>query len=172
MCAVVERDVDAEFGAGIEQPGAIRILTNHARGLVWSDAVLSVGEPGPRLAEVVGAINVWREIAEQIPIDGDISGSGSLWARLDILDAAAGRQVLRCDVGPILSVVARHVHQPVVRSGPEQALLHRRFADCVKRAVYLLAGRVARDRGSARLLRLARRIGCQIGTDLLPGHTA
>ena len=45
--AVVERNVHAEFGAGVEQPGAVGIFADHACRLVGGDAVLAVGESRP-----------------------------------------------------------------------------------------------------------------------------
>ena len=123
--AVVERDVHAELGAGVEQAGAIGIFAHDARRLIGRDAVLAVGQLRPGLAEIVGAIDVRREIAQQESIDRHVRGPRSVRARLDVLHAAARRQVLRRHVGPRLAVVARHVDQAVVRSGPDQALLQR-----------------------------------------------
>ena len=74
--AVVEGDVHAELGAGVEQAGAVGIFAHHARRLVGGDAVLAVGEQRPRLAVVVGAVDVRREIAEQEAIDGGVGGAG------------------------------------------------------------------------------------------------
>ena len=73
----------------------------------------------------------------------------------------------------VLPVVARHIEHAIVRSGPDQPLLHRRFADRVERAVDLFTGRIARDRLAARLLRSPFG-GCAVrsGTDLFPRHAA
>ena len=124
-----------------------------------------------RLAEVVGAIDVRREIAEQVAIDRRVGRSGAVRAGLDVLHAAARRKACGRHVRPRLAVVARHVDRAVVRPGPDHALLHGRLANRVQRAVDLLAGGVARDRLAARALRAFGMRG-EIGTDLLPGHAA
>ena len=71
-------------------------------------------------------------------------------------DASARREILRRDVLPRLPVVARDVERPVVRAGPDDALLERRLRDRVERAVELLTGHVARDRLAARALAAGR----------------
>src|SRR5947199_10875418 len=65
VCAVIERDVDPELGARIEQTGTVRVFAHYARGLVGSNSIFAVCEPLPRFAEVIGAVDVRREVAEQ-----------------------------------------------------------------------------------------------------------
>ena len=120
VAAVIERNVHAEFGSGVEQAGAVGIFAHHAGGLVGGDAVRAVGEPGPGLAEIVGAVNVGREIAQQVTVDGDIGGARPERAGLDVLHASAGRQACGSDIGPGLAIVARHVDQAIVRAGPDE----------------------------------------------------
>ena len=109
-----------------------------------------------RLAVVVGLIDVRLVVAEQVAIDREVRRALPVRRRLDVLHAAAGRQILRRDVRPGLAVVARDVERPVVRAGPDHALLERRFRDRVERAVELFAGDVARDRLAARALAAVR----------------
>ena len=80
--AVIEGNVHAEFGAGVEQAGAVGIFAHHARGLIGGDAVLAVGEQRPGLAEIVGAVDEGREIAQQEAIDGGVRGAGFVRCRV------------------------------------------------------------------------------------------
>ena len=81
--AVIERNVHAEFGARVEQAGAIGILADDARGLVRGDAVLAIGEARPGLAEIVRAVDVRREVAEQVAVDRGVRRArrDAGWAR-------------------------------------------------------------------------------------------
>src|SRR6185312_5299877 len=121
--------VHAELGACVQQTGARRIFTHHARRLVLRYSVGSVGETRPGLAVIIGAIDIWREIAEQITIDRDVRRAGAVRRRIDRLDATTRRKILGRDVGPRLSIVARYVDRAVVGTGPYQTLLQRRFAN-------------------------------------------
>ena len=147
--AVVERDVHAELGAGVEQPLAVRVLAHHARRRVGGDAVLAVGQALPRLAVVVGPVDVRRVVAEQVPVDGVVRRARAVRRHVDERDAPALGQVLRRHVRPRLAVVPRQVERAVVRAHPDHAGLVRRLRDRVQRAVELLAGDVAGDRLAA-----------------------
>src|SRR3569833_1470535 len=92
--------------------------------------------------------------------------------RLDVLNAAARRQILRRDVLPRLAVVARDVEGTIVRARPDHARLELGLADGVKRGVELLARDVARERYAAAALRFTRRIRREVRGDLFPVHAA
>ncbi len=145
MLAEIEGDVHAELGAGVEQTRAGGILAEDAGGLVRGDAVVAVGEAGPGLAEVVGAVEVGGEVAEQVAVDGDVGGAGLEVAGLDVLDASAGFEAWGGDVRPVLAVVLGDVNEAVVRAGPDEAFFERRLADGVEGGVHLFAGGVAGD---------------------------
>src|SRR6266850_6788091 len=89
---------------------------------------------------------------------------------LDVLYAATRRKILRRDIGPRLSVVARDVKGTIVRTGPDHALFERRFRNCVERAVELLAGDIASDRLAAHAL-AALRVCREVRRYCFPRHT-
>ena len=68
---VVERNKHSKLSAGVKQSFTIRIFTHNARGPVSGNAILAVGQPGPCLAVIVGAVDVRLIIAEQPAIDCD-----------------------------------------------------------------------------------------------------
>src|SRR5262249_15057692 len=90
--------------------------------------------------------------------------------RLDVLDTASRRQILRRDVRPGLAVIAGEVEWTIVRADPDHAFFERRFRNRVKRAVELFAGNVARDRFAAGPL-TATGMRSKIGRNLFPRHT-
>src|SRR6185437_6607264 len=169
--AVVEGDVHAEFGAGIEEAGADRILADDTGGLVGGDAIAAVGEQGPMRTEIVGAVDVGGEVAEQIAIDGGVGGGSAVGRGFDVLDAALGLEASGGDVLPGLAVVAGDIDQAVIGAGPDDPGLDGRFADGVEGAVNLFAGGIAGDGLAAGALG-ARRMGGEIGGDGFPGDAA
>src|SRR5216684_5453187 len=171
MIAVVKGNVHAEFRTGIEQASTIGIFADYARGFISSNPILSVRKTRPRFAEIVGAINVRREIAQQVAIQGHVCSPSAVWTRLDILNASAGRKAPGSHVGPSFRVIARHVHESVVRTGPDHTFLYRRLANRIERAVNFFASRIACDGLPARTLAL-RRMRREIGGDALPSHAA
>src|SRR5689334_24736613 len=90
--------------------------------------------------------------------------------RFDVLHAPARWQVLRRNVGPLLSIVSRDVERAVISSRPDDTLLEWRFGDRVQRAVKLFSRNVASNRLTAHALTTIR-MRRQVRRDSLPGHT-
>ena len=115
-------------------------------------------------------VDVRLIIAEEIAVHRKVRGAFPARRRLDVLHAAASRQIFRRDIGPRLAVVARDVKRPVVRARPDDTDLERRLGDRVQRAVNLFTGHITRDRLAAPAL-TARGLRRQIRRDLFPRYT-
>ena len=80
VIAIVERDVDLRFGAGEEQSLALRILAHdadrRAAGNAGDDLL-------PRLAAVVGAVDVRVHVVEAQRVDRRVGGQRIEAARID-----------------------------------------------------------------------------------------
>ncbi len=168
--AVVEREEHAELGAGVEQARTLRILANHSRRMIHRDAVVPARQLRPGRTVIVGPIDVGLQVVfAQIPVDGDVRRALPQMRRVDVLDAAAGREIGRRDVLPGLAVVARHVDRPIVGADPDHAPLERRFVHRVDARIDLLAGDVTGNRAARHhLIRLLVR--GQVRADHLPRH--
>ena len=128
MVAVVEGNVDAQLGGGVEQAILLRVFLDGVD-------VGAVGDSGddvlPGLAAVVGAIDVGRVVGEAMAIDGGVGGFGIEVAGLDLRDLAPGGHRRRGDVVPVLAVVAGDVDEAVVGADPNGIGVERRGADGV-----------------------------------------
>ena len=165
--AVVERDVEAELGAGVEQPLARRVLAHDAHEVVGRNAVLAVGQQIPVGAVVVGAEDVRPEVVEPVVVHRDEGAPRVLRRRLDHVDRRPLGHRLGRHVLPGGAVVARDVHQAVVAAGPEQAGRLRRDLEGEDRVVDLDAGVVPGDRAAGVAL-LALVVARQVGADDRP----
>ena len=125
--AVVERDVEAGLGAGVEQAAADRVFAHDAREGRVGDAGDDL-RPGLcrsrwscrcTAAEVVELVHRRRDVGRALVVRRDIDG----------VDADPLRDALRRDVVPGLPVVAREVDEAVVGARPEHARLVRRLDD-------------------------------------------
>src|SRR6185437_9832651 len=87
--------------------------------------------------------------------------------RLDAGDGGPCRQLRRPYLAPVRTAVGRHVHQAVIRSGPDDLIVHRRERDRRKRIELFLAGHIGADRSAGPPL-LALVIAREIGADDLP----
>ena len=119
--AVVERDVHAELAAGVEQPLAHRILSHDANEVVGRNAA-AVGEKRPRLAVIVRPVDVRTVVVRAIGGHREERAARVVGRRLDRVHQREPRHVVGRHVLPIRAVVARHLHEPVVGAGPEDAL--------------------------------------------------
>src|SRR5205823_9171111 len=139
-----------DFGCGIQQPFPLWILANgpHRR----SCRKVSV-DSLPTLTEVSGLERIWRPIVGLVPIDSNIRSASIEMSGLDEADAAVVqnrawphiREILGCDVRPVLSAIRCDVNQTIVAPGPDRSGLHRRFGDGKDCAVVLGAGVVLSD---------------------------
>ena len=77
VVTVIKRDVHPTFGASIQQPGTLGIGTNHAGGtatrLIRGE---SVGDARPRLAVIVGTVEVRRVVTHARKIDRHVGAAG------------------------------------------------------------------------------------------------
>ena len=97
VCAVVEGNIDAGFGSGVEQAALLGIFANGANEGAIGNAV---GELGPGLAVVGGFVDVGFEVVALVAIDGDVGGAGVERRSVDEADAAPLRHIFGSDVGP------------------------------------------------------------------------
>ena len=139
--------------------------------MVSGNPVRPVGEEFPRLARVLGAVDVGPEVAEQETVARHVDLVRVVARDVDRVHAALGRHVGRRHVLPRLPAVERHVHRPVVRAGPDHVGVVRRCLDHVQRGVVFLARRVARDRPARHHLPVGAERG-EVGRDLIPAAAA
>ena len=170
MVAVVEGNVDAQLGGGVEQAILLRVLLDGVD-------VRAVGNPvndvGPGAAAVVGAIDVGAPVGEAVAIDGGVGGFGVEVAGLNAGDLAPRRHRWRGHIVPMRAVVAGDVDEAVVGAGPDGLRVQRRWAERIDHAEaigHLLVDVLGRDgieiRGHGRVD--AR----EVGADLFPGLAA
>src|SRR3979411_1239111 len=78
--AVVEGKVNAQFSAGKQQPFANWIFSHCVHvSIRWK----STSDLRPRLAEIMRAINVWRDVVHLVAIDCDICSGHVVWGGID-----------------------------------------------------------------------------------------
>src|SRR5713101_3135504 len=164
MRAVVERHVDTQLSARIEQALSLGIL---ADGTYIGAFRYPRRDPRPRLATVMCLIDEWFEVIELVPVDGGEGSCRIMRRRLDDADHAPFRHVFRRDVLPRLSVVGGDVDQPVIGARPQQSLPQRRLREREYGVVVLDTRDVERDRSSRGPL-LALVVAREIAADALP----
>ena len=162
--AVVERDVRAGLGAGVQQPLLGGILADHAREVVAGDAA---GDLRPGSPVVLRFEEVRPEVVLLVAVRRDIRGPGVVRRGLDDRHERPAADPLRRHVLPRLPVVTRDVHEAVVRARPQHAARDRRLREGEDRAVVLGAGVVLRDR-AARGAEPLRIVSREVGADGLP----
>ena len=152
------------LGARVEEPFARRVLAHRAHVVVGRDAA---NDRRPRLPEVVRAENVGRVVLEQRFLDRDVRRAGIESRRVDLTHAPEIRHALRCHVRPVLAAVARHVHEAVVRPGPDDIDVSLARREREHRGVDLRTVHVVRDR-PARVTHRLRIVPGEIAADPLP----
>ena len=178
--AVVEGHVHGLLGPAVEQPFARRILADDVHGPAVGQAV---HDRLPRLAAVVGPIDVRPEVVEPQRVDRRVCGPRVVVTGFEDGHLGPRAQVGRCDVAPRLPTVARHVQKPVVGAHPDDRAVHGRGRDgvddaalhrlCLFRAAVLAdvrrhLPRLARQVGAAArpaltaVARLPQRVGSEI----------
>ena len=145
--AAVKGNEHPGFGSGYQEALAIGIFAHHAReGVVRNPAI--DGRPG--LAGIVGDEQVRPEIVPLIHGRGDVGGFGVVRRGFDGIDLDPFGHRFGRDIGPAEAAIARDVNQAVVRAGPDQTLLERRFGDGEDRIVVLDAAVVLGDLAARR----------------------
>jgi hypothetical protein len=117
VIAIVKRDEDRLFGAGIQQPAPLRILANHADDPAVGNAARDVR---PRLAAVVGAVDVRPQVVETQRVDRGVSGVHVEVRRIHDRHLHPRRECRRRDVLPVLAAITRQVNQSVVGPSPNR----------------------------------------------------
>jgi hypothetical protein len=140
---IVKGHVDAGLGAEEQQPLALRILLDDASEVVRPHAG---DDLGPRCAVVGRPVHVRRAIGALVAVGGDVRRAGVVGRRLDQADAREVRQARRRDLGPVLPAVPRHVHEAVVRAGPDHLPVDGRRRQGEDHGIGFDAGLVQRDR--------------------------
>ncbi len=148
--AVVKRNVDAPFGAGIEHPAAPRILANGVDERALRNAA---DDEAPRCTAVVRLIDIRRVIVEAVPVDRRIRRLRIEVRSLDNSDFAPRRQCLGRYVLPGARVVTRHPNITVVGARPYQRGAQRRRRDRIDDAMTVQAVVV----GQRRRIEICRR---------------
>ena len=128
------------------------------------------GDFRPALSVIGGPERVRLVIIQLVTINGYISCPGGVGRRVNDADKTPLAELLRSNVRPMLSVIARYVHQTIVRPGPDHALFDRRFRQRKHRIVVLDAGIIFRQRSTGRLL-FALVVPGQVSADGRPRHS-
>ena len=161
--AVVERHPHSPFSSCIKKPGALRVLAQNTRELGRWD---SIGDEGPGGAVVGGPVQVRLHVVELVPVGGDVSRSRSEVRRVDHRDARPLRQSRRRNVLPGFAGITRHMHQPIIRSGPNQSWCAGRFGDGEHCGVVFDRRLILGNRSAGRTER-ARIVSGEVGADWL-----
>src|SRR5260370_6369284 len=104
--AIMERDVDAHFRAGVEQAFARGILADAVEEAAFGNAG---GGALPGFAEVARAVEIRLQVFEAMPFDRGVRGGGVEMRSFDVRDLAPRCEFRRGDVAPSLAFVLREL---------------------------------------------------------------
>ena len=124
--AVVEREPDAALRAGDEQTGALVIFAHDARELGLIDAGV---DARPCFAKILRLPDQRSVVVELIAVRGDVRDAGAEVRRVDARDARVLLHVRRSNSAPRLPAIARERNLAVIRAGPQDIGIQRRFLD-------------------------------------------
>src|ERR1019366_1297574 len=127
----------AEFGSRVEQSLARGVFLD---GVEVGRRGEAVGGERPRLAEIVGAVDVRLVVFAAMAIHRGPGGAGVEVRGFNLGDLAPCREAGRGDVGPRLAAVARQVDQAGIAAGPHHAGAQRRGRDGINDAEAEFAG--------------------------------
>ena len=167
VAPVVERDIESVLCAGIEHPLPRGIFPNNVH--VGKHASRDVGtNRAPAPAVVCRLVDVRIEIADLMKVDGDVSRATVVAGRFDVTHRTPRREVGKVgrDVGPCLTTVSRHMHQTVIRAGPDDTRFHGGFGDGEQHGGVGRTDVVRREPTGFLLFRFV--VGCQVRTDHRP----
>src|SRR5450755_2220466 len=85
MCPVVERYIDAELGARVQQAFPLWVLAHRAH---VGTLRYTGNNPRPGLASIMGLVNERLQIIELVPVDGGECSSRIMRGRLNDTDHA------------------------------------------------------------------------------------
>src|ERR1700730_7418268 len=114
--AAVERYPHALFETRVQDIWIARVLAHGAHELIGGQ---SGGERAPRGAEIVRREDVRGSIARIVTVYDDERLRRAHARRVDRLDATVRTYSRGRHLRPVLSAVARHLDQPVVRAHPD-----------------------------------------------------
>ena len=114
--AVVERDVDAGVGAGVEQAFLDGIGADDGDEMAVRQ---SIRDLRPGLAVVVRAHGDRVEIVLPVVVDGGVRGAGFERGEIERGDLRPLRDVVRRDVAPVRAAVGGGLDQAVVGADPD-----------------------------------------------------
>ncbi len=120
--AVVEREPDAALRAGDKQTGALGILARDARELGLIDAGV---DARPCFAKILRLPDQRSVVVELIAV----RGAGAEVRRVDARDPRVLLHVRRSNSAPRLPAIARERNFSVIRAGPQNIGIQRRFLD-------------------------------------------
>ncbi len=167
---IVEGDIHPEFGAGVQEAGPLWVFPNHPHGMVGGNAIVTRGDPGPRVSVVGRLVDVGLPVVKLEAIDGHICFSGLMRRNVDGVHPSPLGKALRGDIRPLVASISGDVNQAVEGARPEDFPIVGRLLDDVGRAEVLLAGDVPRN-GLARPTMTDLRIRRQIRTDPFPAFS-
>src|SRR5579862_2264034 len=120
----------------------IWIFADHSRKRRGRNAGI---DSRPALAVVSRPVEIGAEIVQLVQGSGEVGGPWVERRGLDGIDLDPLRQVFRRNVFPMLAGILGHVHQAVVGTNPDHALLNGRFVDRKDGVVILDAAIVLGD---------------------------
>ena len=129
--AVVERDVHAELGGGVEQAPPLGVLADRVDEVAVADAG---HDRLPAPAAVAGAVDVGPAVLEAVAVHGDVGGPGVEVGGLDPGDLGPRGEGRGRDVGPVGAAVGAAPDEAVVGADPQQPAVQRRRGDGVDHA--------------------------------------
>src|SRR5574337_297247 len=122
------------------------------------------------LAVVGSHVHVGLEIIPLVAARGEISRAGISVGSLDARDRGPGGQIFWPHGVPMTAVVRGHVHQAVVRPGPDDAVIDGRHIHGADARIDLGAGDIRADRAAGAAFS-ALVVAREVRADLGPGRT-
>ena len=131
---IIERYIHTTLSTSIQQALFLRISPYHAgKVIVWN----TISDLGPGFAIVLGLVQVRLVVAHFVLSTGYIGTT--LYERVSInaVDHQVGRHVGRGHIIPVFTTITGHMHQTIIRAGPDQVFLVRRLSGGKYRSVVL-----------------------------------
>ena len=141
--AVIVRDVHAVLRGRVQQPLARGIFADRVHPVVRTDPV---DDLRPRLTIVGRLEQIRRLVIHQRATHGDIRDASIERRGVNLRDTSEIGHPLGRDVRPRLAAVLGHMHEPVVRAGPDDIDILLARPNREDHAVDFGAVHVARDR--------------------------
>ena len=120
--AVIERDVNACFGSGEQEPFPVRIFANCVDDLAGRYALCDLR---PRFAAIVRSKNVGPQIVDPHRVYCCVSGVRIEMSGFDQRNFLPRRNAWRRHVGPGFSGIGREMNQTIVGPAPDPVRVER-----------------------------------------------